>query len=69
MKSTNIIKFVDIKGKSLSELEGMLKEKKMYLFELKLKLKTMQLKNYCELSNTRKEIARISTVISSMKKV
>lgn len=69
MKSTNIIKFVDIKGKSLSELESMLKEKKIYLFELKLKLKTMQLKNYCELSNTRKEIARISTVISSIKKV
>lgn len=68
MKSTNIIKFMDIKDKSLGELQNMLKEKKMQLFELKLKLKTMQLKNYCEISAIRKEIARINTVISSMKK-
>lgn len=68
MKSTNTIKFTDIKDKSLIELENMLKEKKLKLFELKLQLKTMQLKNYCELSNTRKEIARISTVISSIKR-
>lgn len=68
MKSTNIIKFMDIKDKNLGELQSMLKEKKMQLFELKLKLKTMQLKNYCEISVIRKEIARINTVISSMKK-
>lgn len=66
MKSTNILKFVNIKDKSLSELEGMLKERNMKLFELKLKLKTMQLKNYCEISVVRKEIARIKTVISSI---
>lgn len=68
MKSTNIIKFMDIKDKNLGELQSMLKEKKLQLFELKLKLKTMQLKNYCEISVIRKEIARINTVISSMKK-
>lgn len=69
MKYTNIVKFIDIKDKSLDELESMLKQKKMQLFELKLKLKTMQLKNYCEISAVRKDIARIHTVISSRKKV
>lgn len=68
MKYTNIVKFIDIKDKSLDELESMLKQKKMQLFELKLKLKTMQLKNYCEISSIRKEIARINTVISSRKR-
>lgn len=67
MKSINIIKFKDIRDKNLDELDGMLKEKKLQLFELKMKLKTMQLKNYCEISVVRKEIARINTVISSMK--
>ena len=69
MKSTDVIKFIDIKNKNLMELRVMLKEKKLRLFELRLKLKTMQLKNYCEISVVRKEIARINTAISLNKKV
>ncbi len=37
------MKYIDIKDKSLNELQAMLKEKKVLLFELKAKLKTMQL--------------------------
>lgn len=64
MKSTDIVFFKDIKDKNLSELRTMLKNKKLELFELKLKLKTMQLKNYCQILAVRKEIARINTAIS-----
>lgn len=67
MKSTNAIRFSDIKDKSLQELHELLKEKKLKLFELKLQLKTMQLTNYCEISMVRKEIARINTAIASKK--
>lgn len=65
MKSTDMIKFSDIKDKNIQELQTMLKEKKLKLFELKLQLKTMQLTNYCEISSVRKEIARINTAISA----
>ncbi len=65
MKSTDMIKFSDIKDKDIQELQAMLKEKKLKLFELKLQLKTMQLTNYCEISAVRKEIARINTAISA----
>lgn len=65
MKSTDMIKFSDIKDKDIQELQAMLKEKKLKLFELKLQLKTMQLTNYCEISTVRKEIARINTAISA----
>ena len=65
MKSIDVIKFSDIKDKNIQELQAMLKEKKLKLFELKLQLKTMQLTNYCEISNVRKEIARINTAISA----
>lgn len=65
MKSTDIIKFSDIKDKDVQELQSMLKEKKLKLFELKLQLKTMQLTNYCEISSVRKDIARINTAISA----
>ncbi|RDU57611.1 50S ribosomal protein L29 [Helicobacter sp. MIT 99-5507] len=59
------MKFSDIKDKDIQELQTMLKEKKLKLFELKLQLKTMQLTNYCEISSVRKEIARINTAISA----
>jgi len=61
------MKYTEIKDKSLQELEGMLKEKKMELFELKMKLKTMQLSNPNEIRACRKDIARIKTAISAQK--
>ncbi len=61
------MKYTEIQEKSLQELEGLLKEKKMELFELKLKLKTMQLTNPNEIRAVRKDIARIKTAISAQK--
>ncbi|MGE3593159.1 MAG: 50S ribosomal protein L29, partial [Arcobacter sp.] len=37
--------YTDLKDKNLSELQVLLKEKKVLLFDLKAKLKTMQLTN------------------------
>jgi large subunit ribosomal protein L29 len=59
--------YSDINGKTLQELTDLLKEKKVLLFELKLKLKTMQLTNTSELRAAKKEIARIQTAITAAK--
>jgi large subunit ribosomal protein L29 len=49
------MKYIDIKDKSLNELEAMLKEK------------TMQLTNTSELRDVKKDIARIQTAITAVK--
>jgi len=59
--------YSDINTKSLEELNGLLKEKKVLLFELKTKLKTMQLTNTNELKVVKKDIAKIQTAISAAK--
>ncbi|AXX86690.1 50S ribosomal protein L29 [Malaciobacter marinus] len=59
--------YTDIKDKSLTELNELLKEKKVLLFELKAKLKTMQLTNTSELRAVKKDIARIQTAITATK--
>ena len=59
--------YSDINTKSLTELNELLKEKKVLLFELKLKLKTMQLTNTSELRAVKKDIARIQTAITAAK--
>ncbi|MCB9097365.1 MAG: 50S ribosomal protein L29 [Arcobacter sp.] len=61
------MKYTDINTKSLHELNELLKEKKVLLFELKAKLKTMQLTNTSELSVVKKDIARIQTAITAAK--
>ncbi len=61
------MKFIDLKDKDVAELQGMLKEKKSHLFELKLKLKTMQLSNPNELRATKRDIAKIMTAINAKK--
>ncbi len=60
------MKYTDISDKSSSELNEMLKEKKVLLFELKTKLKTMQLTNTAELRDAKKDIARIQTAITAV---
>ena len=60
------MRYTDINEKSLEELNEMLKEKKMLLFTLKQKLKTMQLTNPNEIKEVRKDIARINTAISAL---
>ncbi len=57
--------YTDIKEKSVAELEAMLKEKKLELFTLNAKLKTMQLTNTAELRVAKKDIARIQTALTA----
>ncbi len=59
--------YIDLKDKSSDELLVLLKEKKVLLFELKAKLKTMQLTNTSELRVCKKEIAQIQTAITAEK--
>ena len=59
--------YTDLKDKNLNELQVLLKEKKVLLFELKAKLKTMQLTNTSELRVAKKDIARIQTAITASK--
>ncbi len=62
------MKYIDLQEKSASELLELLKEKKVLLFSVKQKLKTMQLTNPNELREVRRDIARISTAISAQNK-
>ena len=57
--------YSDLTSKSVEELTALLKEKKVLLFELKVKLKTMQLTNTSELRAVKKDIARINTAITA----
>ncbi len=59
------MKYTDLNTKSASELAELLKEKKVLLFTLRQKLKTMQLTNPNEIKEVRRDIARISTAISA----
>ena len=59
------MKYTEIKDKSASELATLLKEKKVHLFTLRQKLRTMQLSNPNEIRETRKDIAKINTAISA----
>jgi large subunit ribosomal protein L29 len=61
------MKYSDIKDKDLKDLNALLKEKKVLLFELKIKLKTMQLTNTNELRVIKKDIAKIQTAITAVK--
>jgi large subunit ribosomal protein L29 len=62
------MKYTDLQDKSLEELEALVKEKKVLLFTMKMKLKTMQLTNISELKDVRKDIARIKTAITAKRK-
>jgi hypothetical protein len=61
------MKYTDMKHESVAELNALLKEKKVLLFTLRQKLKTMQLSNPNEIRAVRKEIAQINTAISASK--
>ncbi len=58
------MRYTELKDKSLQELEGLLREKKLELFSLRMKLKTMQLQDTSQIRKTRKDIARIKTAIA-----
>jgi len=62
------MKYTDLSEKSAEQLAELLKEKKVLLFTVKQKLKTMQLTNSNEIREVRRDIARISTAISAQNK-
>ena len=62
------MKYIDIQTKTVEELTALLKEKKLELFTLKAKQKTMQLTNTSELRVAKKDIARIQTAITAAAK-
>ena len=62
------MKYTEIKEKSIAELEGLLREKKLELFELRMKLKTMQLQDTSAIRKTRRTIARIKTAIAEKRR-
>ena len=57
--------YIDLKDKNEAELTEMLKEKKLELFTLNAKQKTMQLTNTSELIVAKKDIARIQTALTA----
>ena len=57
--------YIDLKDKSEADLLVMLKEKKLELFTLNAKQKTMQLTNTSELRVANKDLARIQTAITA----
>ena len=59
------MKYTELKDKSVEELNALLKEKKVLLFSLRQKLKTMQLSNPREISALKKDIARVKTAINA----
>jgi len=59
------MKFIDIQDKDAKALGELLKEKKLLLFKLKAKLRTMQLSNPNEIKEVRKDIARIQTALTT----
>ena len=59
------MKYTDLQEKSVEELNAMLKEKKLEVFTLRAKLKTMQLTNTSELREAKKDVARIMTALSA----
>ena len=61
------MKYTELKDKSEAELVQLLKEKKLELFTLRAKLKTMQLTNTSELRTARKDIARIQTALTAVR--
>ena len=61
------MKYTELKDKRVAELNTLLKEKKVLLFTLKQKLRTMQLTNPNEIRDARKDIAKINTAISLTK--
>jgi len=59
--------YIDIKDKSEADLLVMLKEKKLELFTLTAKQKTMQLTNTTELRVAKKDLARIQTALTAVR--
>jgi len=59
------MKYTELQDKTLEELNTLLKDKKVELFENKMKLRTMQLQDSSVIRKIKKDIARVKTAISA----
>jgi large subunit ribosomal protein L29 len=59
------MKYTELQDKTLEELNTLLKEKKVELFENRMKLRTMQIQDSSVIRKIKKDIARIKTAISA----
>jgi len=59
------MKYTELQDKTLEELKALLKDKKVELFENRIKLRTMQLQDSSVIRKIKKDIARINTAISA----
>lgn len=59
------MKYTELQDKTLEELNALLKDKKVELFENRMKLRTMQLQDSSVIRKIKKDIARIKTAISA----
>jgi len=59
------MKYTDLQDKTLEELNQLLRDKKVELFENRIKLRTMQLQDSSVIRKIKKDIARIKTAISA----
>ena len=58
------MKLQDIREKSVDELKALVVDLKKELFELRLKKSTNKLENTASISNTKRTIAQVKTVIT-----
>jgi len=58
------MEITELKNKEKKELQKMLEEKKEHLRQLRFDLVSGKVKNISDLRNTRKDIARISTMMN-----
>jgi len=59
------MKYTELQDKTLEELNQLLKDKKVELFENRIKLRTMQLQDSSVIRKIKKDIARVKTAISA----
>ncbi|MCX6765074.1 MAG: 50S ribosomal protein L29 [Candidatus Nealsonbacteria bacterium] len=62
------MEITELKNKDVKELKKLLNEKKEHLSQMRFDLVSGKVKNVSDIRNTRKDIARISTMISTIKK-
>lgn len=62
MKSTNVIR--EIRESSEEELRGRLGRLEAQLFQMRLKHATNQIENVSQIRSTRREIARVMTILA-----
>lgn len=56
----------ELRTMTVGELQQQLEERKEDLFQLRIQNSTHQLEDYAQLSSTRRDIARIMTVLTEM---